>query len=88
MILHYALLSVLLFVFALLGTIAGHAVCHHGTRALQFRQAVAKSHVESHSEHAQCSHCKSVVARYEAFEDGTVVCANCVQEKRHSMRER
>lgn len=83
MILHYVVLSVLLFVFAFLGTIAGHAVCHHGTRALQIRQAVRKSIIETQSEHAQCTNCKSVVARYEAFEDGTIFCANCLREKGH-----
>jgi hypothetical protein len=78
----------LIFVLAFLGTIAGHAVLHHGIRALQIRQVIKKSVVESRSEHTMCTNCKTVVARYEAFEDGTVFCANCIRERQpRAMRE-
>jgi predicted amidophosphoribosyltransferase len=79
MILHYSLI----FVLAFLGAVSAHAVCHHGTRALQIRTAVAKSHIETRAQLGICSHCKSHVARYEEFEDGTVLCANCVRERQH-----
>lgn len=77
---HYALF----FLLAFLGTVAGHAVCHHGTRALQIRQAVQQSHVETQLDHALCGYCRSLVARYELFKDGTAICANCVREKQPS----